>query len=65
MAQRPDVVFDMDKEAAAQTRRRLLDMIATDKLAFAGYHMPWPGVGYVEVEGSGFRYVPASYQLML
>ncbi|MEM7597831.1 MAG: MBL fold metallo-hydrolase [Pseudomonadota bacterium] len=59
------VVFDMDKEAAAKTRRRLLDMIATDKLAFTGYHMPWPGVGYVGVEGSGFRYVPSSYQLML
>ena len=59
------VVFDMDKDAAAKTRRRLLDMLATDNLAFAGYHMPWPGVGYVEVEGSGFRYVPSSYQLML
>ncbi|MEM6589404.1 MAG: MBL fold metallo-hydrolase [Pseudomonadota bacterium] len=59
------VVFDMDKDAAAKTRRRLLDMLAADKLAFAGYHMPWPGVGYVEVAGSGFRYVPSSYQLML
>ncbi|MEO0774075.1 MAG: MBL fold metallo-hydrolase [Pseudomonadota bacterium] len=59
------VVFDMDKEAAAKTRRRVLDMLAADKLAFAGYHMPWPGVGYVEVAGSGFRYVPSSYQLML
>ncbi|MEO0371979.1 MAG: MBL fold metallo-hydrolase [Pseudomonadota bacterium] len=59
------VVFDMDKEAAAQTRRRLLDMLATDKLAFTGYHMPWPGLGYVEASGSAFRYVPSSYQLML
>ncbi|MEL6118700.1 MAG: MBL fold metallo-hydrolase [Pseudomonadota bacterium] len=59
------VRFDIDKEAAAKTRRRLLDMIATDKLAFTGYHMPWPAVGYVEAKDGGFRYVPSSYQLML
>jgi hypothetical protein len=27
--------------------------------------MPWPGLGYVETRGDGFRYVPASYQMML
>jgi hypothetical protein len=59
------VKFDMDKPAAAATRRRILDMIAADKLPFIGYHMPWPGVGYVETAGDGFAYVPHSYQLML
>lgn len=59
------VTFDIDKEAAAKTRRELLDMISTDKLAFTGYHMPWPGLGYVEKKDSAFRYVPSSYQLML
>ena len=57
--------FDMDKPAAATTRRRILDMLATDKTAFVGYHMPWPGVGYVEKKDSNFSYVPHSYQLML
>ncbi|MDW4498408.1 MBL fold metallo-hydrolase [Sulfitobacter sp. D35] len=60
-----EVKFDMDKARAAETRRRLLDMMATDKLPFIGYHMPWPGVGYVETSGDGFAYVPHSYQLML
>lgn len=60
-----EVRFDRDREMAAQTRRTLLDMLATDKMAFVGYHMPWPGVGYVEKRGDGFQYVPASYQLML
>jgi hypothetical protein len=27
--------------------------------------MPFPGVGFVEAAGEGFRFVPASYQLML
>jgi len=57
--------FDMDAEAAVVARKNILDMIATDKIASAGYHMPFPAVGYVEKQGSGYRWVPASYQLDL
>ncbi|MEM8811241.1 MAG: MBL fold metallo-hydrolase [Pseudomonadota bacterium] len=62
--ERPDwhVRFDMDKEKAGATRRRVLDMLATEKIAFAGYHMPFPAVGFVEKKDGGFRYVPATYQ---
>ncbi|MFY9241351.1 MAG: MBL fold metallo-hydrolase, partial [Roseovarius sp.] len=60
-----EVTFDMDKSAAAQTRRRMLDMLAADKLPFVGYHMPFPAFGYVETAGDGFAYVPESYQLSL
>lgn len=60
-----EVRFDADKAAAAATRRNLLGMLAADKLPFIGYHMPFPGVGYVEPRDSGFRYVPATYQMML
>ncbi len=60
-----EVKFDMDKAAAAATRRKILDMMAADKIPFVGYHMPWPAFGYVETRDSGFRYVPHSYQLML
>lgn len=64
--ERPDwhVLFDTDKERAAATRKRLLDMIAADKIPFTSYHMPFPAVGYVEkTADGGYRYVPASYQL--
>jgi glyoxylase-like metal-dependent hydrolase (beta-lactamase superfamily II) len=60
-----EVKFDMDKPAAAAMRRKILDMLAADKIAFVGYHMPWPGVGYVEAKDGGYSYVPHSYQLML
>jgi len=60
-----EVRFDMDKEAAAATRRRVLGMLASDRVPFVGYHMPFPAAGYVETDGDGFRYVPASYQLNL
>jgi glyoxylase-like metal-dependent hydrolase (beta-lactamase superfamily II) len=60
-----EVRFDMDKAAAAATRRNVLGMLATDNVPFIGYHMPFPGVGYVETRGDGFHYVPHSYQLLL
>lgn len=60
-----EVRFDADKPTAAATRKTLFGMIAADKIPFIGYHMPAPGVGFVEPKGTGFRYVPASYQLML
>jgi glyoxylase-like metal-dependent hydrolase (beta-lactamase superfamily II) len=60
-----EVKFDADKAAAAATRRNVLGMLAADKIPFVGYHMPFPGMGYVETRGDGFHYVPASYQMML
>jgi glyoxylase-like metal-dependent hydrolase (beta-lactamase superfamily II) len=60
-----EVKFDMDKAAAAATRRSMLDMMAADKLPFVGYHMPWPAIGYVEKVGDAYRYVPHTYQLLM
>ena len=62
--QRPEweVRFDMDKAQAAATRKKLFDMISTDKVAFLGYHMPFPAVGYAEKQQTGYRFVPKSYQ---
>jgi glyoxylase-like metal-dependent hydrolase (beta-lactamase superfamily II) len=63
--QRPDweVRFDMDKVAAAAARKAVFDMIATERLPFIGYHMPFPAVGYVEKLDTGYRWVPETYQL--
>lgn len=57
------VRFDADPEAAATSRRRVLDMIAADRIPAIGYHMPFPAVGYVAAEGDGFRWLPESGQL--
>jgi glyoxylase-like metal-dependent hydrolase (beta-lactamase superfamily II) len=66
--QRPDweVRFDADKAGAAATRVKYLDMLAADKIPFTSYHMPFPSVGFVDkTADGGYRYVPATYQLML
>jgi glyoxylase-like metal-dependent hydrolase (beta-lactamase superfamily II) len=65
--QRPDwhVRFDMDKDAAAATRRRVFDMAAAEGIPVTGYHMPFPAVGYIERSKDTYRWVPVSYQLAL
>ena len=60
-----EVRFDMDKAAAAQSRRRILGMAAADRIPVIGYHMPFPAMGFIDTRGEGFHYVPASYQMML
>lgn len=63
--QKPDWAFgfDADKPAAAATRKKIFGMIAADKIPFIGYHMPYPGIGFIEPAGDAFQYVPATYQL--
>jgi glyoxylase-like metal-dependent hydrolase (beta-lactamase superfamily II) len=65
--QRPDLQLDVDddKEKAVATRKRILDMVATEGIPVAGFHMPSPGLGYVDRAGGNYRWVPHSYQLNL
>lgn len=65
--QRPDwqVRFDIIKDAAAETRKKVFDMVASERIPFVGYHMPFPSVGYVEKMGPGYRYVAETYQMEL
>jgi glyoxylase-like metal-dependent hydrolase (beta-lactamase superfamily II) len=65
--QRPDIHLDVDddKEKAAETRKRILDMVATDEIFVIGFHMPFPGIGFVERQQGGYRWVPHGYQLNL
>lgn len=48
---------DMEPEKAIETRKRLLQMLAAEKTALLGYHLPWPGVGRVEIKDSAWRFV--------
>ena len=65
--QRPDWFFDMDddKDKAVTTRKRILDMLATDRLLVAGFHMPFPSLGWIERTQNSYRWVPHSYQFNL
>ncbi|WP_207484223.1 MBL fold metallo-hydrolase [Arenibaculum pallidiluteum] len=64
---RPDwsMSFDVDPQQAAQTRRRIFDRAAADRVMVAGMHMPFPGFGHVVREGSEYRFVPAEWPYAL
>lgn len=50
--------FDMDAEKAAQVRKQILDRCATDELVLVGFHLPFPGVGYVAKKGKSYNWLP-------
>lgn len=51
------VVFDIDPDQARETRKRLLDMLATDRIALTGGHILAPKFGMVERAEGGYRFV--------
>ncbi len=60
---RPDVTieFDTDPDAAAATRRRLFDMVATDMQLIAGMHVHYPGFAHLAKQGHGYVMVPEAW----
>lgn len=53
--------FDSDPALAIANRKKVFDMVATDRLLFAGAHLPFPGVGHAAKAGGGYRYVPLTH----
>jgi glyoxylase-like metal-dependent hydrolase (beta-lactamase superfamily II) len=64
---KPDwhAAFDNDPELAAATRHRFYDMAVAEKALVVGYHFPFPAVGHVEKDGSGYRLVPVAWNSVL
>lgn len=51
--------YDLDPDLARRSRLRMLDMIATERLAIAGAHVNAPGFGYLKRQGSSYLFEPA------
>ena len=51
-------IFDMDGDMARETRKRLLDMAASERMQVAFYHAPFPATGHIARDGEGFAFVP-------
>lgn len=62
-ARRPEwtAVFDMNGEQAIQTRKKMLDMAATDRMQVSFYHAAFPATGFIAKSASGFDMVPMSW----
>jgi glyoxylase-like metal-dependent hydrolase (beta-lactamase superfamily II) len=48
---------DYDRDRGITTRKRLLDRLATDRLPLVAFHLPWPGHGVVERNGTAYRFI--------
>jgi len=55
------VVFDNDHAAAAATRNQLLPTLAREGVMIAGPHMPFPGMGRLRKEASGYVWAPVIF----
>src|ERR1700722_3814178 len=52
------VAFDTDPAMALANRKKVFDMVTTDKLLFSGGHLPFPGLGHATKAGNGYAFVP-------
>jgi len=48
---------DQDPDMGVATRLKLLDRLVADKAALTAYHLPSPGEGRVERDGTAYRFV--------
>ncbi|WP_319005715.1 MBL fold metallo-hydrolase [Pararhizobium sp. BT-229] len=51
--------FDTLQDIAIRNRQALMDRAATDHIKLLGYHWTYPGIGYTERKGTGYRFVAA------
>ena len=49
------VMYDQDPVAAEATRRKVYDMLASEKMMVQGFHYPFPAHAHVEKTGTGYR----------
>ena len=53
--------FDQDPNMAEETRRKVYDMLAAEKMMVQGFHYPFPAVAYVEKTPTGYREIPVPW----
>jgi hypothetical protein len=51
-------VFDVLPEQVVDTRRSLLDGVATEKIMVLAFHFPFPGLGYVVSKDETWQWQP-------
>lgn len=51
--------FDIDPDAARETRRRLLERVSADAIPVHFFHLAFPGLGRVAASGDGYVWQPS------
>lgn len=51
---------DQDPDMGIASRTRLLDQLVSDDIMLLGFHLPEGGLGHVEKDANGYRFVPVA-----
>lgn len=57
--------YDHDPVQSEITRRKVLDMLASQKMMVQGYHFPFPGIAHIEKTATGYREIPVPWDPLL
>src|SRR5437588_274381 len=55
--------FDIDGALAVETRKKLLDRVAADRMRVTGYHFPFPACGHIVKTTTGYEHVPLLWNI--
>ncbi len=60
---RPEVTMavDVDPKQTVETRRRILDRVANERLAIAGMHLHFPAMAHVVRDGDAYKLLPDTW----
>jgi glyoxylase-like metal-dependent hydrolase (beta-lactamase superfamily II) len=54
--------YDIDPDQARETRKKIFDEVATDKIRVAGMHLCFPGIGHVAKSATGYEFVEQIFE---
>jgi len=57
---RMDDFYDTDRKLGIETRIRVMEMLASQRMLSLCYHLDWPGLGYFSKRGAGFHFEPVA-----
>lgn len=59
----PDITitYDVDQPAAAKQRQAQFEQLAKNNAMIAAPHLPYPGIGYINAQQTGFAFIRAEF----
>jgi hypothetical protein len=52
------VTYDVNPDAAVESRLKILNYIVKNKIPVAGMHIAYPAMGKINAKGDGFEFLP-------
>jgi glyoxylase-like metal-dependent hydrolase (beta-lactamase superfamily II) len=57
--------YDHEPVLAEETRRKVYDMLAAEKMLVQGFHYPFPSLAHIEKTATGYREIPVPWMPVL